>query len=267
MARNTSHLAGVGRLEGKVAIVTGAARGLGEAIARRLADEGASVLLADVSDESGQAVADEIGPQVAYRRLDVRRADDWAAAVDDATQRFGTVTTLVNNAAILRFAPLCALTEADARDVFETNQLGPFLGIQAVVPVMEAAGGGSIVNISSVDGLHGMAGTGAYGPTKWALRGLTRVAAVELGPLGIRVNTIFPGGMATAMSMPASLSEVPLKPVEEVVDGWPLRRMGEVTEVAGAVAFLASDDASFCTGAELSVDGGATAGPALLRRS
>jgi 3alpha(or 20beta)-hydroxysteroid dehydrogenase len=204
---------GSGRLAGKVAIVTGAAGGLGLAMARRFVDEGARVLVTDITDDVGRDSAASLGPNAAYRRLDVRRASEWAEAVAEAIDRFGALTTLVNNAAILRFAPLVTLTEQDCRDSFETNQLGPFLGIQAVVDPMVAAGGGSIVNISSVDGLQGMPGTSVYGTTKWALRGLTRVAAVELGPLGIRVNGIYPGGMDTTMTMPEGLAEVPLKPL------------------------------------------------------
>jgi len=254
------------RLAGKVAIVTGAAGGLGRAIAQRMVEAGARVVLSDITDDLGRAAADELGDRACYVRLDVRRAEDWAAGVAHALERFGSLTTLVNNAAILRFAPITALSEQDCRDVFETNQLGPFLGLQASVGAMRDAGGGSIVNVGSVDALQGMPGTGVYGPTKWALRGMTRVAAVELGPLGIRVNGIYPGGMPTAMSMPDSLVAVDLKPTEEIIDGWPLRRLGEVAEVAGAVVFLASDEASFCTGTEISVDGGATAGPAYLVR-
>lgn len=254
------------RLAGKVAIVTGSAGGLGRAIAQRMIEAGACVVLSDIADDIGRAAADELGDRACYVRLDVRRAEDWTAAVAHAVETFGALTTLVNNAAILRFAPLTTLTEQDFREVFETNQLGPFLGLRAVVGPMQEAGGGSIVNVGSVDALQGMPGTGVYGPTKWALRGMTRVAAVELGPLGIRVNGIYPGGMPTAMSMPDSLVAVDLKPTAEIIDGWPLRRLGEVTEVAGAVIFLASDDASFCTGAEIAVDGGSTAGPAYLVR-
>ncbi len=240
------------RLDGKVAIITGAARGQGAAHAERFVAEGARVLLCDVLDEAGAEVARELGPNAAYRRLDVSSHDDWAAAVSDATERFGGVDILVNNAAIHHIKPLEFEDEATFERFLKVNLIGAFLGIQAVLPAMRQRGGGAIVNVSSTAGIKGYYGHGAYGASKWGLRGLSKVAAVELGADGIRVNSVHPGPIRTDM-MPQDEASM------ERFRALPLGRHGEPSEVSELICFLASDAASFITGTEHIIDGGSTA--------
>ena len=245
-----------GRLDGKVAIVTGAARGQGEAEARRFAAEGAKVLLTDVLDEDGDTVAKELGDAAAYCHLDVTSEDEWVGAVADAEERFGPVTVLVNNAGILDFAPVEKQDVGKFRQVIDVNLTGTMLGMKSVVPSMRRAGGGSIINISSNSGIWGIPMAAAYCSSKWAVRGLSKAGALELGKHGIRVNSVHPGGVDTPMTrMPGyDPNEAPW------AKALPLGRMGNPEEIAAVVAFLASDEASYVTGAEWSVDGGATAG-------
>src|SRR5690606_22556286 len=184
----------MGRLESKVAVITGAARGQGEAEARLFVAEGARVLLADIRDEEGEAVAAELGGAAAYVHLDVTDEDQWAAAIAHAEERFGPVSVLVNNAGILHFKAIDQTDREDFDRVVRVNVHGVFLGIRAVTPSMVRAGGGSIVNISSTAGLQGLPYLGAYVASKWAVRGLTKTAAMDLGPKGIRVNSVHPGG-------------------------------------------------------------------------
>jgi 3alpha(or 20beta)-hydroxysteroid dehydrogenase len=253
----------MGRLDGKVAIISGAARGQGEAEARLFAAEGARVLLGDVLDDRGAGVAADIGDAARYAHLDVRDAASWADAVEKAERELGPVTVLVNNAGILRFSAMMDTSAEQFREVFEVNQLGPLLGMQAVVPAMLRAGGGSIVNISSTNGLSGYPNTISYTATKWALRGMTRTAAMELGPLGIRVNSIHPGGIDTEMVRPGG--EVEGVPDADTLDRrfahTPLRRIGQPIEIARMALFLASDESSYSTGSEFVADGGMLAGP------
>lgn len=242
-------------LTGKVAIVTGAAQGQGEAEARLLAALGAQVVLADVLAEQGAEVAASIGAAARFVRHDVGNESDWRATVETALGEFGRVDVLVNNAAICVNQPLTEQSADGFERMVRVNLIGAFLGIQAVVEPMRSVGGGSIVNISSQAGLQGLSGYSAYGASKWGLRGLSKVAAIELGPLGIRVNSIYPGMIDTPMI--AHLS------VERGLGGHPgapLTRVGTPEEVADVVAFLASDASSYITGAELAVDGGASAG-------
>jgi 3alpha(or 20beta)-hydroxysteroid dehydrogenase len=242
-----------GRLEGKVALITGAARGQGEAEARRFVAEGAKVLLTDVLDEEGEAVAAELGEAAAYRHLDVTSEDDWNAAVADAEARFGPLSILVNNAGILDFGPVQQQDVARFRAVIDVNLTGTLIGIKVAAASMERAGGGSIINISSNAGIVGLPQAAAYVSSKWAVRGLSKSAAQDLGPLGIRVNSVHPGGIAT-----------PMVGGGDPRSGWirklPLARWGQPDDVANVVTFLASDEASYVTGAEWSVDGGATSG-------
>ena len=249
-----------GRLVGKVAIITGAARGQGEAEARRFVAEGASVLLTDVLDEEGVAVAAALGEAAAYRHLDVTSEDEWTAAVADCEARFGPVTVLVNNAGILDFAPIEHQDVDTFRRVLDVNLVGPMIGMKSVAPSMRRAGGGSIINISSNAGIMGLPGVGAYVSSKWALRGLSKTAAMDLGKRGIRVNSVHPGGIDTPMT------RIPGHDPNETTFAkqLPLRRFGFADEVANVVTFLASDEASYVTGAEWSVDGGATAGDRTL---
>jgi 3alpha(or 20beta)-hydroxysteroid dehydrogenase len=243
----------VGRLDGRVALITGAAspRGQGAAEARLFVAEGASVVLADVSDEEGGATAESIGERVAYRRLDVTSEAGWTDAVAWTLERFGRLDVLVNNAGIWFGKGLDETTLDDYRRVVEINQVGTFLGLRAVVPAMKAAASGSIVNISSLAGLRGTNMPLAYAATKWAVRGMSRAAAAELAPHGIRVNAVFPGYVDTGMIDAGH---------EEIAQRVPLgRRLASPEEIATTVAFLASDDARYVTGAELVVDGAVTA--------
>jgi 3alpha(or 20beta)-hydroxysteroid dehydrogenase len=246
----------VPRLQGKVAIITGAARGQGAAEARLFVEEGADVVLVDVRDDLGEVVAKELGDHAVYCHLDVGDESGWAGVVAETMSRFGHVDVLVNNAAILHLAALEDTTLADFERVVRVNQIGPFLGMRSVVSPMRDSGGGSIINVSSADGRVGMNGVAAYSSTKFAIRGLTQVGALELGKYGIRVNTLHPGGVETPIGAPRQPdgSESPffLK--------HPIPRIGQPREIAYVALFLASDESSYVTGAEFVADGGQTAG-------
>jgi 3alpha(or 20beta)-hydroxysteroid dehydrogenase len=244
------------RLEGKVAIVTGGARGMGAAEATWLHGEGASVVIADVLDDDGKALADSLGDRARFVHLDVTSETEWTAAVEQTVAEFETVDVLVNNAGILRFNAICDIPMEEFRTVLDVNLIGTWLGMKTVIPVMKASGGGSIVNISSTEGLAGTVFCGAYTASKFGVRGLTKVAALEYGADGVRVNSVHPGGIDTPMTR-AVMDEAGRKYVASKVSG--LRRMGTADDVAGVVAFLASDDSAYCTGAEFVVDGGVTA--------
>lgn len=247
----------MGRLDGKVAIVTGGARGMGAATSRRFVAEGANVLIADVLDEAGAALAAELGAAARFCKLDVTSEDNWAAAVADAEAAFGPVDVLVNNAGILLFKSLLETTKDDYERVLGVNLVGEFLGIKAVAPGMIARGRGSIINVSSVDGMKGANSLVAYASSKWGVRGLTKVAAMELGHKGIRVNSVHPGGVDTVMS---NHGAAPREDVDKAYSNVPLQRIAGPEEVAAASLFLASDDASYVHGAEIVVDGGMTVG-------
>lgn len=247
----------MGRLSGKVAIVTGGAQGMGEATARLFALEGAKVIIADVNTEKGEAVAADLGESAIFHKLDVSSDEEWAAIVKASGEAFGPVNVLVNNAGLVHFTPIEMLDPNDFNKILGVNTLGPILGTKHVSPVMKANGGGAIVNISSVDGLRGVNGLTCYTASKWALRGITKCHAYELGTSGIRVNSVHPGGVDTPMGNSAGR---PKEEVNKVFKRLPLGRIGEPEEVAKASVFLASDEASYITGAELAVDGGWTAG-------
>jgi 3alpha(or 20beta)-hydroxysteroid dehydrogenase len=228
------------RLAGKVAIITGAARGQGAAEAERFAIEGADVVAGDVLE------AEDVV------ELDVTSPDSWAHVVASTVERYGRVDVLVNNAGIHATATVHEMAEADFRRVLDVNLVGPFLGIQAVVPHM--IGGGSIINVSSLNGLAAQRGTAGYTSSKFGLRGLTKTAALDLGPLGIRVNAILPGVIRTPM-----ISYVVDTRENELAAGLPLGRIGEPMDIAAAAVFLASDDSTWITGIDLTVDGGHSA--------
>lgn len=247
----------MGRLEGKVAFVTGGASGMGAAAARLFAGEGARVVIADVADDTGAGVASEIGDAATFVHLDVSDEDQWAQAMAAAKERFGPPTVLFNNAGVLKFSPLAQTTVEDYLQVVRVNQLGVFLGMRAAIEPMTAAGGGSIVNVSSIEGLTGGPGLTAYAASKFAVRGMTKVAAVELGQLGIRVNSIHPGAIDTPMTRQVGIETIDMNRFFGKVV--PLKRAGLPEDVARLALFLASDDSSYCTGAEFVIDGGATA--------
>jgi len=247
-------------LDGKVALITGAARGQGAAEARLFAQRGAKVMLCDILDSEGQAVAAEIGANAAYLRLDVTSEASWQAAVKATVSKFGKLNVLVNNAGIVKVTALADCPLEEYMQVIQVNQVGVFLGMKTVAPAMKQAGSGSIVNISSIDGLIGMTGGTAYCASKFAVRGMTKVAALELGKDGIRVNSIHPGGILTPMITGAGLDA---QTAGEIFGRVPLQRIGQPEEIATLAAYLASDDASYSTGSEFIADGGLTAGFAL----
>ena len=247
-----------GRLDGKVVIITGAARGQGAAEARLFAQEGARLVLGDILDAEGRAVAKSIGEVARYVHLDVTEEADWTAAVELATSAFGRIDGLVNNAGVLHAASIAECTRADFERVMAVNLTGPLLGIQAVIEPMAADGGGSIVNISSVSGLAATPGQVAYASSKFGLRGLTKVAAVELGARGIRVNSIHPGIIATPMNEAPELADVDW---EGIVGNLPLSRQGGPEDIAWLALFLCSDESAYSTGSEFVADGGLLASP------
>lgn len=239
----------MGRVHGKTVIVTGGARGLGAAFARRLVEEGASVVIADVLADEGKALADDLGDPARFVQLDVTDGAGWGDAVAAAEAAFGTVSGLVNNAGIVHTAPIESLDEADYRRVIDVNQVGVFLGMKAVLPSMRRAGGGSIVNVSSIGGIIAFPGILSYTASKWAVRGMTKTAAQEFGPERIRVNSLHPGVISTEMTADSERSH-------EMVKHQPLAREGSPEELANLVLFLISDEASYCTGSEFVADGG-----------
>jgi 3alpha(or 20beta)-hydroxysteroid dehydrogenase len=243
-----------GRLHGKVAIVTGGAMGQGAEIARAYVAEGARVVIADVAKEQGQALADELGEAAHFVHHDVSDAASWASLVEDTTTRFGPVDVLANNAGILRFGDIERMPAEEVELLWRVNQLGVFLGMQAVSRTMRKNGGGSIINASSVEGLAGMPSCTAYAATKWAIRGMTKCAAMELGPKGIRVNSVHPGMIDTPMTRVHGGDAA----MEYGASKVPLRRVGTPEDIAPVYVFLASDDSSYINGAEIAVDGGVT---------
>jgi NAD(P)-dependent dehydrogenase (short-subunit alcohol dehydrogenase family) len=245
-------------LDGRVALVTGAARGQGRAISRRLAEAGARIIAGDLLTAELGDLEKELGDAVVTGHLDVRERGSWDAVIERGVHAFGRIDILVNNAGILRTVPLEEETPEGFEDVWRVNCLGPFHGIQAVVPHLRRAGGGAIVNTLSTAAMTVWTRHGSYVASKWAHRGLTKVAALELAPYGIRVNAVAPGPIATPMVLPV---DDPAS--RERLSRTPIGRIGEPEDVAAAVLFLVSDAASFITGAELTVDGGQTTGTVL----
>jgi 3alpha(or 20beta)-hydroxysteroid dehydrogenase len=256
----------MGRMDGKVAIVTGSARGTGAAIARVLVEEGARVMLSDLRHEQGEALAEELGESAIYQPLDVSSLDAWELAVARTLEEFGKLDVLVNNAAILHIGAIEQTRPEDVERLFRVNQLGPLLGIRCVAGAMRANGGGSIVNIASSDGIKGMNGVAAYASTKWALRGITKAAAMELARDGIRVNAVCPEAGNPDMSGPFLPPGVDAQAAAEHNLGQLLRPPpgytveDHVRDVARTVVFLASDECPTATAADFVIDGGLTAG-------
>jgi 3alpha(or 20beta)-hydroxysteroid dehydrogenase len=242
-----------GRFDGKVALVTGAARGQGEEEARRFVAEGARVVITDVLDAELARVSKDLGDAVLSMHHDVSIESEWSAVVDAAIDRFGRLDVLVNNAAIHHIRPIEHERVADFERMLAVNLTGTFLGVRSVIEPMRAAGGGSIINVSSLAGLQGYFGHAAYSASKCGVIGVTKSAAIELGPSGIRVNSIHPGAIDTEM-LPGGADGAGR------FDNVPLQRVGTVADVAELVLFLASDDSRYMTGAQLTIDGGLLAG-------
>jgi 3alpha(or 20beta)-hydroxysteroid dehydrogenase len=247
------------RLDGKIALISGGARGQGEAEARLFAAEGAKVVIGDVRELEGEALAEELGGNALFQVLDVRSPEQWDRAVATAVERFGGLHVLVNNAGIGAVGTLEGMDLEEHARIIDVNLNGVFYGMRCAKQALVASGNGSIVNISSIDGLAGMLGMTSYVASKFAVTGMTKSAAIELGPFGIRVNSVHPGVIDTPM---LGGPDSPARPrLERLMQLQPIRRMGLPGEVASVVLFLASDESSYVTGAAIPVDGGHLAGP------
>ncbi|WP_367111783.1 glucose 1-dehydrogenase [uncultured Psychrobacter sp.] len=241
------------RLQDKVIIITGAAQGMGETHARLCVDEGAKVVLTDINSEKGDALAKELGDNALFVKQDVTSEQDWDKVVKQTKDTFGRIDVLVNNAGITTHKSILDTSVEDYRKILEINQVSVFLGMKAVIPIMKAAKQGSIINVSSINGLVG--GAIGYTDSKFAVRGMTKAAALECAPHGIRVNSIHPGVIATPMITQGDTKDA----VDAFAKTIPMKRVAEAKEVSGMVLFLASDDSSYSTGSEFVVDGGLTA--------
>ena len=251
----------MGRLDGKVALITGGARGMGKSHVRHFVAEGARVVFGDVLDDKGARVAAGLpGESCRYIHHDVTSEAGWAAAVAAAVDTFGRLDVLVNNAGVLKFAPIADMPLDDFRRVLEENAVGCWLGMKAVIGPMKAAGGGSIINISSIEGFTGAAGLSAYSASKFAIRGMTKVAAREFGQFGIRVNSVHPGGVITSMILSQAEAAGQVD-AGAFLKAMPLARFAEPAEISRLVVFLASDESSYSTGSEFVADGGLLSGP------
>lgn len=251
-------------LDKKVVIVTGGARGMGAAHVRRLVEEGAKVVIADIIDDEGMALAAELGENTSFKRLDVTSEESWEAVVEHTEKTFGTVTSLVNNAGVDHDGvPLHKITLKDFERTVNVNYKGVFLGMKAVLPAMMNVGSGSIVNIGSASGIIGFDNISVYAGTKSALNGLSKSAAIEYGKYGIRVNALHPGIVETPMMRMSLDSNENIKnTVEESLKSQAIPRLGKLSELSGSIAFLLSDDAGFITGTEFLVEGGLVLGSA-----
>lgn len=245
------------RVEDKVAIITGSAGGIGTAAARRLAEEGALLLLTDADEAGARALSDELGERASSHAHDVTSEDDWQTVVSTALQTHGRIDVLLNNAGVFLAAPLTETALEDFRQVINVNVVGVFLGMRAVAEAMAAQRSGSIINVSSVAGLTGSPYLTAYAASKWAVRGMTKGVAKELAQFGVRVNSLHPGQIDTDMN--ARQREKTPELIDKLIRGIPLRRIGTPEEIAHAVVYLASDESIYTTGSELVVDGGTTA--------
>jgi 3alpha(or 20beta)-hydroxysteroid dehydrogenase len=251
-----------GRLEGKVALITGAAQGMGAATARRFVQEGARVVLSDVDDALGEAEAKPHGERARYQHLDVTDVTEWEAAVEQTLSAFGQLDVLVNNAGIGIVGGIDTLPLEDHYRILDVNLNGVYLGMRTCVEALSASEGASIVNISSIDGMAGVTRLTSYVASKFAVRGMTRSAALELGRRGIRVNSVHPGFIETPLLTEGLRDSAEAREmVATLMDRQPIPRLGRPEEVASLVLFLASDESSYCTGSEFVIDGGQLAGP------
>ncbi|MFI0485913.1 glucose 1-dehydrogenase [Actinomadura sp. 9N215] len=250
----------MGQLDGKVALITGGARGMGRSHVRRFLDEGAKVVFGDVLTDGGAELAAELGDAAVFVPMDVTRESDWKNAVETATTTFGALHILVNNAGIIRHKTIEEMSVDEFRRILDVNLLGQWLGVKSVTAAMREAGGGSIVNVSSTEGFIGASGLAAYSASKFGVRGLTKAAARELGEYGIRVNSIHPGGVLTPLSLQDDVVAATADSADAFLKALPLGRLGKSKEVSGLVVYLASDDSSYCTGSEVLVDGGMLTG-------
>lgn len=241
------------KLDGKVAVITGGARGMGASHVRRFMAEGAKVVFTDILEEDGELLANELGENVRFIKQDVTSAEDWAKVVAETETVFGPINILINNAGISMNKSLMEITEEEYRRIVDINQVSVFLGMKAVLPSMQKSHGGSIVNISSINGLVG--GAIGYTDTKFAVRGMTKAAALQLAPSGIRVNSVHPGVIETPMIAQADSKDA----IQEFAKYIPNRRIARPEEVTNLVLYLASDESSYSTGSEFVVDGGLTA--------
>ncbi|MDY0404200.1 glucose 1-dehydrogenase [Virgibacillus sp. 179-BFC.A HS] len=245
----------MGKLDGKVAVVTGGSRGQGASHVRELVEEGAKVVFSDVLVNEGEALAEELGENVRFIKHDVTNAQEWENVIAETESTFGPVNILVNNAGIVITKNIADLSEEEYRKVIDVNQVSVFLGMKTALSSMKKTGNGSIINISSIDGLRGAPGNSAYDSSKFAVRGITKTAALEFAEYGIRVNSIHPGVIETPMIQVEGTQDQ----VEKLKAGIPLKRTAQPKEVSKLVVFLASDDSSYCTGSEFVIDGGVTA--------
>jgi len=255
------------RLENRTALITGAARGQGEAEARLFHREGASVVIADLLEERGLSLAEELGERALFLRLDVSSEARWREVVSATVARFGRLDTLVNNAGILKLGPLLDTSLDDYMAVVRVNQVGCFLGLKVGGRAIAEAGGGSIVNVSSIGGLWGIPGGVAYSASKFAVTGMTRTAALELGPLGVRVNAIHPGTIDTDMVREVQADDSDGSELAALGALLPVGRLGRPSDIAQLALFLASDESGFCTGSSFTADGGVMAGDLLQMRA
>lgn len=245
----------MGRLDGKVALITGGARGMGASHAKKFIEEGAKVVITDILVEDGEKTANELGENCLFMKHDVTKEDEWVNVVAKTEEAFGPINVLINNAGIAHMEPTEEHSVENFNRVYEINQLSVFLGMKVVLPSLKKATNASIINISSISGIVGQPNTLAYNATKFAVRGMTKSAALEFGPLGIRVNSIHPGIIKTPMTSAEDLQDVIAQMAEQV----PLRRVGEANEITNLCLYLASDESSYCTGSEFVADGGLTA--------
>ena len=241
-------------LKDKVCIITGGAQGMGEFHARRFVEEGAKLVITDLNEEKGNEVAKDIGENCIFIKQDVSSEDDWDKVITETKEKFGKIDVLVNNAGVGVFKDILDITKDDMDFIYKVNQLGLFLGVKKVGEVMKEQGSGSIINISSVDGIVSAPTATAYAASKHAVEGITKSAAIDLGQFNIRVNTVCPGIIKTPMTSQDDV-EAYLEELEKTI---PLRRRGEPEESTGPVLFLASDDSTYVTGTHIIIDGGMT---------